>query len=103
MGLSATEAGKIATMIPEPVQGKSVPIPQALKTEARLKAVYAEDEVVRELIDTAQQLENLTRHAGMHAAGVVISEGPIWDHVPVFCPEPGTYVTQYQDELSCGL
>ena len=34
----------------------------------------------------------------MHAAGVVISEGPLWDHVPVFCPEPGVYVTQYDKD-----
>ena len=43
-------------------------------------------------------LEGLTRHAGMHAAGVVISEGPLWDHVPVFCPEEDVYVTQYDKD-----
>ena len=34
----------------------------------------------------------------MHAAGVVMSEGPIWDHVPVFCPDEGVYVTQYHKD-----
>jgi hypothetical protein len=34
----------------------------------------------------------------MHAAGVVISDGPLWDHVPVFCPEPGLYVTQFHKD-----
>lgn len=105
MGMSPGDAGRIATMIPEPIQGKSVPIEKALAQEQRLRAVYDEDHAVKELIDTAQALENVTRHAGMHAAGVVISEGPIWDHVPVFCPEAGTYVTQFHkdDVESAGL
>jgi DNA polymerase-3 subunit alpha len=98
MGMTPGEAGLIATMIPEPVGGKSVPIGDALEQEARLKTAYEQDSQAHELLDTAQELENLTRHAGMHAAGVVISEGPIWDHVPVFCPEPNVYVTQYHKD-----
>ena len=98
MGMTPGEAGLIATMIPEPVQGKSVPIDAALDQEVRLKTAYEQDAQARELLDTAQALENLTRHAGMHAAGVVISEGPIWDHVPVFCPEPDVYVTQFHKD-----
>jgi DNA polymerase-3 subunit alpha len=51
----------------------------------------------RELLDQAQKLEGLTRHAGKHAAGIVISEGPLWDHVPVFRDDKSgaRYVTQY--------
>jgi DNA polymerase-3 subunit alpha len=98
MGMTPGEAGLIATMIPEPVQGKSVPISAALEQEPRLKAAYEQDSKARDLLDTAQALENLTRHAGMHAAGVVISEGPIWDHVPVFCPEKDVYVTQFHKD-----
>ncbi|MCG8554804.1 MAG: DNA polymerase III subunit alpha [Proteobacteria bacterium] len=99
------EAGRIASLVPEPFQGKIASIAQALEQEARLKALYDEHDEVRELLDTAMTLEGLTRHAGMHAAGVVISEGPLWDHVPVFCPEPGIYVTQYHkdDVESAGL
>ncbi|MGD8606837.1 MAG: DNA polymerase III subunit alpha [Myxococcales bacterium] len=98
MGMTPGEAGLIATMIPEPVQGKSVPISDALEQEPRLKTAYEQDDRARDLLDTAQALENLTRHAGMHAAGVVISEGPIWDHVPVFCPEKDVYVTQFHKD-----
>jgi DNA polymerase-3 subunit alpha len=98
MGMSPADAGRIASLIPEPVQGKTVPIEKAMTEEPRLKAAYDEDAGVRELLDTAMDLENLNRHAGMHAAGVVISEGPLWDHVPVFCPEPKIYVTQYDKD-----
>ncbi|MDH3486301.1 MAG: DNA polymerase III subunit alpha, partial [Myxococcales bacterium] len=98
MGMTPGEAGLIATMIPEPIQGKSISISDALVQEPRLKTAYEQDGQAQELLDTAQELENLTRHAGMHAAGVVISEGPIWDHVPVFCPEKDVYVTQYHKD-----
>jgi DNA polymerase-3 subunit alpha len=97
-GMTPADAGRLATLIPEPVGGKAVSIADALEQEARLKSAYDEDQTARELLDTAQALENLTRHAGMHAAGVVISEGPIWDHVPVFCPEKDIYVTQYHKD-----
>jgi DNA polymerase-3 subunit alpha len=105
MGMSVQEAGRIASLVPEPVQGKTVSIEKAMEQEPRLQAVYDESPNVRELLDTAKSLEELTRHAGMHAAGIVISSGALWDHVPVFCPEPGEYVTQYSkdDVESAGL
>ncbi len=95
MGMTPQDAGRIATLVPEPVQGKSVPIAEALKQEKRLRDASEQDPKVKDLLDTAMELEDLNRHAGMHAAGIVISEGPLWDHVPVFCPEPEIYVTQY--------
>jgi DNA polymerase-3 subunit alpha len=105
MGMTPQDAGRIATMVPEPVQGKAVAIADALAQEKRLREASDGDPKVKELLDTAMSLENLNRHAGMHAAGVVISEGPLWDHVPVFCPEPDVYVTQYDkgDVEAAGL
>jgi DNA polymerase III subunit alpha len=105
MGMTPQDAGRIASLVPDPVQGKSVPIAEALKQEKRLKDAYEQEERVTKLIDTAMALEELNRHAGMHAAGIVISEGPLWDHVPVFCPEADVYVTQYDknDVETAGL
>ena len=98
MGLTPGDAGRIATLVPPPVQGKTISISDALDQEPKLKALYDDDDSTKELLDTAMKLEDLTRHAGMHAAGVVISEGPLWKSVPVFCPEPNTYVTQYHKD-----
>jgi DNA polymerase-3 subunit alpha len=98
MKMTPLDAGKIASLIPEPVQGKSVPIKDAMEQEPKLKALYGENPQIKDLLDSAMRLEDLTRHAGMHAAGVVISEGPLWDNVPVFCPEPDEYVTQYHKD-----
>jgi DNA polymerase III subunit alpha len=72
-------------------------IPEALEIEPKLKALAESEPTVQELLKQAQKLEGLTRHAGMHAAGVVISEGPLWDHVPCF-QNGEQLVTQYHKD-----
>ncbi len=106
MNFEASEAGRIAGLIPMKGPGQTYTIPEVLrdKVEPKLVALMETDRRVRALIEQAQKLEGLTRHAGMHAAGVVISEGPLSDHVPVFVNGPASkdgpapeslYVTQY--------
>ncbi|MBM4376855.1 MAG: DNA polymerase III subunit alpha [Deltaproteobacteria bacterium] len=84
MGIPAQESQRIASMVPEKGPGQTYTIAEALGIEPKLKAAAELDGTVRELLTQAQKLEGLTRHAGMHAAGVVISEGPLWHHVPCF-------------------
>ena len=94
MGFPAMEAQKIANLIPQKSPGQTYTIPESLDVEPKLKALAESDPTVAELLKQAQQIEGLTRHAGMHAAGVVISEGPLWDHVPCF-KNGDLIVTQY--------
>jgi DNA polymerase-3 subunit alpha len=103
MGLPVAEQNKVASLIPEPVQGKSPPIKEAIEQEPRLKALYAGE--YRDLLDIAMKLEGLNRHAGIHAAGVVIGEKPLWEYVPCFRPEEGVIATQYDmnDVAKVGL
>ncbi len=97
MALPATEAQRIASLIPAKGPGQMCTISEALQIEPKLPALIDSDEKVAELMKQAAKLEGLTRHAGMHAAGVVISEGPLWDHVPVFSND-GNFVTQYDKD-----
>jgi DNA polymerase-3 subunit alpha len=99
MGMPAIEAQQVANLIPPSpkVQGQMMTIPEALEAEPRLRARIENEKVIAELIETAQKLEGLTRHAGMHAAGVVISKGPLWDHVPCFVNDD-KLVTQYHKD-----
>jgi hypothetical protein len=99
MGMPANEAQALASLIPPnpKVQGQMYTIPEALEAEPKLARRVQEEPVVRDLIKVAQKLEGLTRHAGKHAAGVVISKGPLWDHVPCFLNE-GKIVTQYDKD-----
>ena len=96
MGITPTEAQIIANLIPRKTPAETYTIAESLTVEPKLKARYDTEPKTKELLDQAQKLEGLTRHAGKHAAGIVISEGPLWDHVPVFKDEKtGGYVTQY--------
>ncbi len=60
-----------------------VTIDQALAREKELRDLYGSDEKVREVIDTARQLEGITRHTGVHAAGLVIATQPLENLVPL--------------------
>ncbi len=97
MGMPATDSQRVASLIPDKGQGKTATILEALDMEPKLKKLYDEDSNLHELLVQGQKLEGLTRHAGMHAAGVVISDGPLYHHVPVFVGE-GTLVTQYDKD-----
>ncbi|HXN32872.1 MAG TPA: DNA polymerase III subunit alpha, partial [Polyangiaceae bacterium] len=88
IGITPVEAQQIANLIPRKTPAETYTIAEALGIEPKLKQLYESDARVRELLDQARKLEGLTRHAGKHAAGVVISEGPLWDHVPVFRDRP---------------
>jgi DNA polymerase-3 subunit alpha len=68
---------------------------KALKQSPELKQAYDTEEVTRELIDTAFILEDLTRNASVHAAGVVIGDQPLVNLLPLKQDEDGTIVTQY--------
>ena len=96
MGITPIEAQALANLIPRKSPAETYTIAESLDVEPKLKAKYETEPVTRELINQSRKLEGLTRHAGKHAAGIVISEGPLWDHVPVFRDEKsGAYVTQY--------
>lgn len=94
MAIPAPEAQRIASLIPETGPGQTATIEEALKMEPKLRARVEEEPQIAELINQSLRLEGLTRHAGMHAAGVVISEGPLHDHVPIFRSD-SSLVTQY--------
>ena len=89
------EADKLAKLVPEPVAGKSPPVREAIEQTPELKALYNESPMHRELLDLAAALEGLNRNAGMHAAGVVIAERPLWEYVPCFRGQNGEIVTQF--------
>jgi len=94
MGIAAPDSQRIASLVPELGPGVTATISEALEMEPKLKAMVDTDPQIAELINQSKRLEGLTRHAGMHAAGVVISEGPLHDHVPVFKSDVNL-VTQY--------
>ena len=95
MEIPFAEADKLAKLVPEPVQGKIAAGARGDRAEPELKQLYNESPLHRELLDLAASLEGLNRHAGMHAAGIVIAERPLWDHVPCFRGQNDEIVTQF--------
>ena len=71
---------KVAKLIPE---GPKVYLDDCLKPGSELKQAYDADPIVREIVDLAKPLEGLIRQDSIHAAGVVISDRPLTDIVPL--------------------
>src|SRR5579885_3055613 len=81
LGLSFAETDRIVKLYPAPKQGRDFPLAQALEMEPRLRA---ERDSHPELFEYAFKLEGLLRHASRHAAGVVISDVPLAEVVPLY-------------------
>jgi DNA polymerase-3 subunit alpha len=94
---------RISKMIP-PDPGMT--LDKAFKAEPQLPELYEADEEVKELIDMCHILEGVTRNAGKHAGGVVISPTTITDFAPIYCDAEGHHpVTQFDknDVETAGL
>ena len=93
MAIPLAEVDKVAKLVPGPVQGKNVPITESLKTSADLKEVYESSDQMKTLLDTAGRMEGSLRNVGTHAAGVIISDKPLTEYLPLHRP------TSNSDEL----
>ncbi len=82
----------IAKMIPNEL---NITIDKALKINPELRSIYESDEKITYLIDMSKRLEGLPRHTSMHAAGVVISQLPVDEYVPLSKGSDGSVTTQY--------
>jgi DNA polymerase III subunit alpha len=96
LGLSFAETDKIVKLYPAPKQGRDFPLKDALEMEPRLKE---ESRNHPDLFDYAFKLEGLLRHTSKHAAGIVISDVPLSEMVPLYVDKEtedgGIAITQY--------
>lgn len=92
MDFPVSEAGRVAKLVPI-VRGRSMSISETLRTNTEFQAAYSAGS--RDFVDVAMSLEGLTRHASVHAAGVIISRDPIQELAPVFRQGDGPIVAQY--------
>jgi len=81
MSVPYADVDKISKLIPNEL---GISLERALQIEPQLRKVYETDKIAADIIDTAQVLEGLTRHASIHAAGVVIADKPLTEYVPLF-------------------
>ncbi len=89
MDIPLNEVDKVSKLIPA-IPGKPVSIPQALEEVPELKTLYESQEYLKELVDTAAKMEGVVRNAGTHAAGVVITDRPVIEYLPLHRPTSGS-------------
>ncbi|MCH7625767.1 MAG: DNA polymerase III subunit alpha, partial [Chloroflexi bacterium] len=96
LGMPYADVDRVARLIPIRL---GMTLDTALETTPELKEIYEADEGIKNLVDTARAMEGLTRHSSTHAAGVVISQQPLDDVVPLQKPirgnDDGVAMTQY--------
>ncbi len=83
LGFTPAETDALAKLIPNQ-PNYSLTINEARQQISEVKRRYDNDPRYRQLLDYAIALEGLSRHSGVHAAGIVIAPGPLDDYVPVF-------------------
>ncbi len=101
MDIPLNEVDRVAKLVPS-VPGKASTIASTLENVPEFKEIYDTTPHIRELIDTAAQMEGVVRNAGTHAAGVVIADKPLIEYLPLHRPTsnsedtPVKSVTQFE-------
>lgn len=96
LGMPYNTVDRLAKLIPV---YPPVTLDEAIENIPEMKEMYAEDKQVRRLLDLARRLEGLTRHASVHAAGVVIAPGRLYDYVPLMKTSKDEVATQYDKDI----
>jgi DNA polymerase III subunit alpha len=92
MDIPYADADRVAKAVPPALD---MTLARALEESPALKDLQEKDERVRELLTVAQRLEGLTRHASVHAAGVVIAPKPLTEYIPLYKSQKDEIVTQW--------
>ncbi len=95
LGFSYSEVDRLAKLVsPEP----GVLLEDEIKSNTEIKHIIENDERVKNLFDISLKLEGLARHSSTHAAGLVITEKPVYEYAPLFRGTNGEVATQYEME-----
>jgi DNA polymerase-3 subunit alpha len=92
MDIPYADADRVAKAVPPALD---MTLAKALDESPALKDMQQKDERVRELLTVAQRLEGMTRHASVHAAGVVIAPKPLTEFIPLYKSQKDEIVTQW--------
>ncbi len=95
MNIPLSEVNKITKLIPDTL---NITLTQALEQEPALKTLYDNEKHIHELFDISKKLEGLCRHASVHAAGIVISDEPLTEYIPLY-KKDDVVTTQFYDEI----
>lgn len=89
------EADHLAKLIPQPVQGRHIPLATSIKDDPDLKREYETNPTAKEVIDQAMILEGTVRSHGVHACGVVIAPDDLVKYLPLEMAQKGVVTAQF--------
>ncbi len=89
------DADRLAKMIPQPVQGRHIPLKKSIVDDLDLKNEYETNEVSKQVIDMAIALEGTVRSHGVHACGVVIAPSALVNYMPLEMAQKGVVTVQF--------
>lgn len=95
-GVSQTMMSRISNAVPQGKQGRRVTIGEALKDSEALSRVLGDIDNGDLLLKTAQKIEGLPRNYSTHAAGVVLSDSPLVNTLPVQSGSESRLLTQFE-------
>ncbi len=95
-GLDMKEQEALSKMIPNRL---GITLKEAYQESKSLQGFVNEDTLHQQLFSIAMKLEGLPRHTSTHAAGVIISEMPLTDIIPIQSGHEGIYLTQFPMDL----
>ena len=92
LGMTFAEVDAVSKLIPEKL---NITLKESLEMEPRINEMMEMNPQVAPLIDLALKVEGMVRHAGIHAAGVIIADGELVKHAPLYKGAEGEQVVQY--------
>ncbi len=105
MDIPLPEVDRVAKLVPN-IPGKPMTIPEALESVGPFREAAESAPYLKEMVDTAARLEGVARNAGTHAAGVIITDRPITEYIPLHRPTKGSQedgpigaVTQFEMQV----
>lgn len=92
LGMTYADVDVVSKLMPDKL---GITLKEAMELEPRIPELMEADPRVSTLMELAQKIEGLVRHAGIHAAGVVIADGKLVNHAPLYKGADGENVIQY--------
>ncbi len=95
--LNFTEANLISKLISDEL---GIKLKDAVEKEPKLQELIENDQKIKKIFDISYRLEGLFRHAGIHAAGVIITDEPLVNYGPLFKGKDGEQVCQFDKNFA---
>lgn len=97
LSIPYTEADRLSKLVPEEL---GITLDEALNKEPKFYELMETDPKIKQVINISQRIEGLNRHAGIHAAGVIITSKPLIKYCSLFTGSKGEQVIQFDKNYS---